>query len=60
MADISVAETIAKGATPISMIGIGDERSFKGTFDGNGHTLTLKSTRCQIAAPSPASTMAMT
>lgn len=43
-ADISVTETVAKGATPVSMFGIGDERSFRGTFDGDGHTITLNIT----------------
>ncbi|MBP5677076.1 MAG: InlB B-repeat-containing protein, partial [Bacteroidales bacterium] len=40
-ADIEVTETVAKGATPVSMFGIGDVHSFKGTFDGNKHTINL-------------------
>ena len=40
MADITVAETVSSG-TPITMVGTSDSKSFQGTFDGNGHTITL-------------------
>ena len=40
MADITVGETISSG-TPITMVGTSDNKSFQGTFDGNGHTITL-------------------
>ena len=39
-ADISVTETIPSG-TPATMIGTSDTKSFRGTFDGNGHTITI-------------------
>ena len=41
MADISISETVNKGETPVSMIGTSETNAFSGTFDGNGHTLTL-------------------
>ena len=40
MADITVTETVSSG-TPAYMVGSSDSKSFQGTFDGNGHTLTL-------------------
>ena len=40
MADITVTETISSG-TPAKMVGTSDSKSFQGTFDGNGHTITL-------------------
>ena len=40
MADITVTETISSG-TPATMVGTSDSNSFRGTFDGNGHTITL-------------------
>ena len=40
MADITVGETVSSG-TPITMVGTSDSKSFQGTFDGNGHTITL-------------------
>ena len=40
MADITVTETVSSG-TPMTMVGSSDSKSFQGTFDGNGHTLTL-------------------
>ena len=40
MADITVTESVSSGA-PVTMVGISDDNSFQGTFDGNGHTLTL-------------------
>ena len=40
MADITVTESVSSGA-PVTMVGISDNNSFQGTFDGNGHTITL-------------------
>jgi hypothetical protein len=40
MADITVTETVTSG-TPTTMVGSSDSKSFQGTFDGNGHTITL-------------------
>lgn len=40
MADITLTETISSG-TPVTMVGTSDSKSFQGTFDGNGHTITL-------------------
>ena len=40
MADITLTETISSG-TPNTMVGSSDSNSFRGTFDGNGHTITL-------------------
>ena len=40
MADITLTETISNG-TPTTMVGSSDSKSFQGTFDGNGHTITL-------------------
>ena len=40
MADITVTETVTSG-TPTTMVGTSDSKSFRGTFDGNGHTITL-------------------
>ena len=44
MADINVSETVNKGETPASMIGTAEDNAFSGTFDGDGHTLTLSIT----------------
>ena len=44
MADISVAETIGSNGTPAKMVGISENVNFRGTFDGNGHTLTVNYT----------------
>ncbi|MBO6026079.1 MAG: choice-of-anchor J domain-containing protein [Bacteroidales bacterium] len=40
MADITVTETVSSD-TPMTMVGTSDSKSFQGTFDGNGHTITL-------------------
>ena len=40
MADITVTETVYSG-TPMTMVGSSDSKSFQGTFDGNGYTITL-------------------
>ena len=42
MADISVAETFS--TAPTKMVGVSDDVNFRGTFDGNGHTLTVNYT----------------
>ena len=39
-ADITVTETVTSG-NPTTMVGTSDSNSFRGTFDGNGHTITL-------------------
>lgn len=39
MADITVTETVSD--TPAKMVGSSDSKSFQGTFDGNGYTITL-------------------
>ena len=43
-ADIAVSETVATGKVPIKMLGTSESRSFQGTYDGNGHTLTVNYT----------------
>ena len=40
MNDITVTESVSSG-TPATMVGTSDSKSFQGTFDGNGHTITL-------------------
>ncbi len=39
MADITVEETFS--TAPTKMVGISENVNFRGTFDGNGHTLTV-------------------
>ena len=39
MADITVAESF--DSAPTKMVGISENVNFRGTFDGNGHTLTI-------------------
>ena len=39
-ADITVEETFS--SAPTKMVGISEDVNFRGTFDGNGHTLTVK------------------
>ena len=39
VSDITVAETFT--GTPSKMIGTSESKSFQGTFDGNGHTITV-------------------
>ena len=39
MANITVTETVSD--TPAKMVGSSDSKSFQGTFDGNGYTITL-------------------
>lgn len=41
MDNISVAEMVAEGETPATMLGINEFFAFGGTFDGNGKTITL-------------------
>ena len=41
-ADISVAEDFS--STPTKMVGVSEDVNFRGTFDGNGHTLTVNYT----------------
>ena len=40
MADIMVEETISSG-NPTKMVGRDKDKSFRGEFDGNGHTITV-------------------
>ena len=39
-ADITVTEAVSSG-TPAQMVGTSESKSFQGTFDGDGHTITL-------------------
>ena len=41
-ADITVSETFS--TAPTKMVGISEDENFRGTFDGNGHTLTVNYT----------------
>ena len=38
--DFTITEEISSG-TPATMIGVSESKSFQGTFDGNGHKLTV-------------------
>ncbi len=53
MADITVTETVSEG-NAIKMVGWSDDSCFRGTFDGDGHTITVNytdNTSAEYCAP---------
>ncbi len=42
--NIEVTETVSADGLPVNMLGVNKSLSFRGTFDGNGHTITINYT----------------